>query len=176
MFFCSDNLVIHIHNSVRSGRSRRELLLSAFVGVSYLGKQTHSSKNQSSQITPTCKFQIVIILKNYVLYLSDLTDLLIDYSRSLLRCFKQIQRPGGSGVGTEIWNICRFLLWTFFVTYHSTEWYYTWWCEVISLIPSICISLFIVDGPHSLVIEVVLVLLYSDLPCMLICTVWLNKW
>ena len=37
-----------ISNSVRFGRSRRGLLLSAFVGVNYLMKCTHSSKGQPS--------------------------------------------------------------------------------------------------------------------------------
>ena len=64
-----------ISNSAASGRSDRylgELKLPAFIDVSYLMTYTHFRKGWSSQ-----KPLLRIIVKNKILYLSDLTDLRI---------------------------------------------------------------------------------------------------
>ena len=46
-----------------------------YVGVNYLMKYTHSGKDPLSKTVLTLKIEIIILLKNLVIFMSDLTDL-----------------------------------------------------------------------------------------------------
>ena len=70
---------LHIHKSRlisdRSVRSLSAFILLTVVCVNYLTMYAQSIKNWKNGITFTCKFYIIIVFKNCILFLSDLTDL-----------------------------------------------------------------------------------------------------
>ena len=93
--------------SSRSDKSKSELPHYGVAGIEYLLRYTGFSQHWLLKITITRKIQIVIILKNSTLYLSDLTDLPILLIVKTPDCFRSTVQTLG--------NFFRFIRYTVLV-------------------------------------------------------------